>query len=70
MLITILCLITLNLLLTLWLIRKLIKNPLTEIRNDLVDVGFIKNEGEILEWEPPVPDEELEAQRIVKELTE
>jgi len=28
------------------------------------------NEGEILEWAPPVPDEELEAQRIVKELNE
>jgi hypothetical protein len=36
----------------------------------LVDVGLVKNEGEILEWAPPVPDEELEAQRIVKELTE
>lgn len=50
--------------------QKPISDLVDEARNDLVDLGVIKNEGQVLEWTPPVPEEDLEAARITKELTE
>ncbi len=71
MLIAIFLLQIINLLGIAFLIKR--QKPLSDLvdeaRNDLVDLGVIKNEGQVLEWEPPVPEEDLEAARITKELT-
>ena len=36
----------------------------------MVDVGVLKNEGEILEWEPPKDETEEMAKKIIEEIKE